>query len=996
MFFPFVNLNPRQQQAVTAPLGPVLVVAGPGTGKTRVLTERIRHLVSRHGAQPDSILALTFTNRAAGELTERLSDLQTTGHREIQAATFHRFCLNVLRKHAVEAGLHPHFTLADPDLQRTVLYRSVPNLNVEESNLLNTLRHLESIKRRRRQTEDTLSKGDRELYKAYTQEMERGRLLDFDDLITRTIDLFRNHPAILVQYQTQFVHILVDEFQDTDRSQYELLLLLAGRQRSLFVVTDSRQTIYAWRSADPENLARLRQDFPELTFPLVLEENYRSSRAILEAASTILTSSHEDQSSVRPTREGEPLRVVSFPSHLDEARFFLGDIKALLQKSDLHASDIAILYPQHAIGDEIERVFMEGSLPSSLAHQRGTFEQPVIRRCLSVLRYALDSENDAGLEDFLRKELDAFDHAIYPALRAHQRNTGTQSFKQAVFDYIEDAPRETRRLVQRVVGLAGSAASALQHGSRTTFSSLVTDLLDQLNVETEPSVRAELDRVTDPIVIPEVISLTRRLGPILDAGGRIYITGDEVLAHLVARILRRGFRGKVEVLVATRGDRIDLSGNTIALSVDLNPTGPVLSLNSQEMGPVSTAYKTVQSLITPPDRDLQDYVAFDVETTDLDLDRAEIIELGAVRVRQGSIVGRFHTRVRPQGEVSPGAIETHGITNADLADAPAFRDAGNRFLNFVGNDVLIAHNGYGFDFRVLNREFNRHSLTRMPNARFDTLPMARSYYPEDPNSVDALAERFGIDIESGRHRALDDARFLHQIVQGLLRERAARARKGALESALDTVALALLFQPTGEESRWSREEEALYNLGGMRLLSPTNTECVSLCRAFPRLSPEILSSRIRTALREEPTASKLASQAPEQMQRLRNLSKSLERKSSSTREAIEQLLDFAGLYRLESDRRSSNAVHLLTLHAAKGLEFRHVYICGLEEKTLPNARAVNTGNPSEMEEQRRLLYVGMTRAMDRLTLTSSAQRPGRSNLQASRFLADIPLHLRER
>jgi DNA polymerase III epsilon subunit family exonuclease len=991
-----VNLNPRQQQAVTAPLGPVLVVAGPGTGKTRVLTERIRHLITHHGERPDSILALTFTNRAASELTERLSDIQTAGHRDIQAATFHRFCLNVLRKHAEKAGLHPHFTLADPDLQRTVLYRSIPNLNAEESNLLNTLRHLESIKRKRRETDHTLSKGDRELYDAYAREMERGRLLDFDDLITRSIDLFREHPTILSEYQTQFSHILVDEFQDTDRSQYQLLHALTGQQRSLFIVTDSRQTIYAWRSADPENLARLRGDFPELSTPLVLEENYRSSRTILEAADTILTPSAEGHSQIRPTREGERLRVLSFTSHLNEARFLLGDIKALLKKGDLHASDIAVLYPQHAIGDEIERAFMEGSLPSSLAHQRGTFEQPVIRRCLSVLRYALDSENDAGLEDFLRKELDAFDHAIYPAIRAYQRNEGIRHFKRAVFDYIEDAPRETRRLVQRVVGLAGSAASALQHGSRLPFSSLVADLLDQLNVETEPSVRAELERVTDPFAIPQVNTLAQRLRPILDARGRIYITGDEVLAHLVARIFRRGLRGTVEVLVATRGDRIDLSEGTIALSVDPDPTGPVLSLTSRDMGPVLTAYKTVQSLITPPDRDLRDYVAFDVETTDLDLDRAEIIEMGAVRVRQGAIVGRFHTMVRPKGPVSQGAIDTHGITNDALTDAPAFREAGDRFLNFVGNDVLIAHNGYGFDFRVLNREFDRHGLARMPNARFDTLPMARSYYPEGPNSVDALAERFGIDIESGRHRAFDDARFLHQIIQGLLGERAARGRKGALESALDTVALALLFQPSHQDARWSSEEETLYNLGGMRLLSPSNTECVSLCRAFPRLSPEVLSSRIRTALREEPTASKLASQAPEQMQRLRNLSKTLERKAAATREAIEQLLDFAGLYRLESDRRPVNAVHLLTLHAAKGLEFRHVYICGLEEKTLPNARAVNTGNPSEMEEQRRLLYVGMTRAMDRLTLTSSAQRPRRSNLQTSRFLADIPLHLRER
>ncbi len=989
-----MNLNPRQLQAVHAPIGPVLVVAGPGTGKTRVLTERIRYLVTCHGAPPESILALTFTNRAAGELADRLTDIQPLDQ-PIQAATFHRFCLNVLRTHASTAGLHPRFALADPDLQRTVLYRSIPNLSAEESNLLNTVRHLEAIKRKRREDDHPLSTGDRELYEAYTEEMKRERLLDFDDLITLSIDLFRKNPSVLADYQNRCAHILVDEFQDTDRSQYELLHLLAERSRSLFVVTDARQTIYAWRSADPENLVRLRRDFPKLSPPLTLEENYRSSRNILAAASAVITPSSNEPSPIRSMREGAPIRVLAFPSSLDEARFMLGEIKSQLGQDDLQPPDIAVLYPQHAIGDEIERVFMEGTLPCSLAHQRGTFEQPVIRHCLSALRYALNSENDAGLEDFLRKELDAFDLAIYPAIRAHQRQRGT-SFKQAVFDYIQTAPRETRRLVERVVGLAGSAAGALQHGSRQSFSSLVSDLLDQLHQETEPTVRAELERVSDPAALSEVTSVAQHVSTILDRKGRIYVTGDEVLAHLVARILRRGFRGNgAEILVASRGHRMDLSDEAIALSVDRNPVDPLLSLTSDGMGPVLTAYKVVQLLLTPSDRDLQDYVALDVETTDIDLDRAEIIELGAVRVRRGNIIGRFHTMVRPRGKVTPGAVETHGITNAALSDAPTFRDAGHRFVNFVGNDVLIAHNGYGFDFRVLNREFDRNGLARIPNARFDTLPLARSYYPEGPNSVDALADRFKIDIETGRHRALHDARFLHQIVQGLMRERAARARKGALESALDTVALALLFQPSDFDRRWTPEEEILYNLGGMRLLGPSNTECASLCRAFPRLSPETLATRIRSALREEPTASKLASQAPEQMQRLKNLSKTFERRTSTTREAIEQLLDFAGLHRLESDRQRSNAVHLLTLHAAKGLEFRHVYICGLEEKTLPNARAVNTGNRDEMDEQRRLLYVGMTRAKDRLTLTHAERRPGRANLEPSHFLADILPHLRQ-
>lgn len=975
--------------------GPVLVSAGPGTGKTRVLTERIRHLISEHGIPSESILALTFTNRAAGELGNRLRDVAEGS--TVYAGTFHRFCLSVLRKHTEAAGLDPHFAVADSGLQRTILYRTIPNLSADEPNLLNTQRHLESIRRRDREPDAALGRGDQEMLDAYREQMRIGKLVDFDDLLTRTLDLFMTRRDVLNTYQDQYRYVLVDEFQDTDRTQYELLKQLALPAGRLFVVTDSRQTIYAWRSADPENFNRLHHDFPGLVGPIALTQNYRSGRAIIDAAAALAEPQADERSAVGISGSLGSVRVRRFPTHRIEGRFILDDIRHQLKSGLVAPSDVAVLYPQHAVGDELERIFMEGHLPAVLAHQRGTFQQPIVLRCLTLLRYALSSDSDPGFEDFLRRELDAIDHGLYPAIRAFQRDHAVATFKQAAFDFVEEAPEEARREVQRVAGLAGSAASALQHGSRLPLSSLVSDLLDQLHAEDQPTVRGILDLIGDPKEDNNACRIAAGLATVIAAKGRINVVGnDEALGNLIARLLHRALHQTgVDVCIAQRTDRLEVTPASAVISLDhgSNELTPFLALPSVGAGPVLTTLKACQLLVTHPGNDLQDYVAFDLETTDLNIGRAEVIEIGAVRVRNGAVVGRFHTFVCPRGDVSPGATETHGLTRDQLVDAPPFVEAGARFSAFVGNDILIAHNGYGYDFRVLNREFYRHELPKLPNAKLDTLPMSRSYFSDSRHTIDALCERFGIRVGERSHRALDDARLLYQVFESIRTERAARARKSALEHLVDTVALALLYTP---RERWSNEAEAFFNLGGVRLLSPANTEITDLCRRMGRLRPERIVSRIHTILREPPSATQLASLAPEQMQRLRNLAKTFERRAGSTPEAIEQLLDFAGLHHFESDRRPANAVNLLTLHAAKGLEFRHVYIAGLEERSLPNARAVNTGDEREMEEQRRLLYVGMTRAMERLTLTSAASRPGRSNLQMSRFIEEIPPHLRER
>ena len=998
-------LNPAQKEAVTAPVGPLLILAGPGTGKTRVLTERVRHLVEVLCVPPQHILALTFTNKAAGEMVARLRRSPgETRAAEITAGTFHRFCMGILREYCETAGLPPHFSVADADLQRTLLYRAVPGLNLEETNLTNALHNLSRLKRQCRYDPDrSLSPGDRRLLQAYEAELRSNHLVDFDDLITIARDLLRDHDDILQACRDRFRHILVDEFQDTDRDQYEIVRMLARSHRSLFVVADDEQSIYGWRNADPENIQRFREEFIGCADPIVLEENYRSSEAIVRLARALIANNeifHERDLHAR--KQGALVRAVAFDTFRDEGRFIVADIARRLDETPgLAYPQIAVLYPQHALGAELEKIFMDAGIPCQMAQTRGLFDQPTLHRALSVLRYALDGGDDASLEHFLRRELDVADPALYPAVRALQKRDNLDSFKQAAFQYPKEASEGESLEVERALGLAGVVANAAQKQAGVSLPDLVDDILDQLNTSALPSLKNHLDSIEDPFELPGFADAVDSLLPLYRNGGRIFVAcRDEILRHILTQTLQ-GALPRPGLTVAPPGSRLALQPDALVLFFDPEPPAPSGRfvhvgdiLRQAEIGPPLAALKLCQALTCADLCDyLPDYTAFDIETTDLDVDGAEIVEIGAVRVRGGREVDRFHTLVRPGGPITPGAQQTHGISAAEVAGAPRFGEIYPKFRAFFGADVLIAHNGYAFDFQVLNRQVRRSGCPRLPNPTLDTLPMARSYSPQVRHNIDALCERYGIKMDGHRHRALDDARYLHRAFEGLKQERTSRYRRMAHERLLDRVALGMLFQEAyTRENRFAPEDNVHFKLGAQRLLGPANTLIRELARRFPRLDADRLRAQTRMWLQDAPRPEALAAHAPDGVQRFRDQAAASSVGASSLRGAIRNFLDFADLYHPGDDAPSRDAVNLLTLHAAKGLEFREVYICGLEDRILPNVRALKSGGQKELEEQRRLLYVGITRAMDRLTLTCVRHRPGRDMLP-SRFWDELQLKL---
>ncbi len=977
-----ITLNARQREAVTAPIGPVLVLAGPGTGKTRVLTERIAYLVSKRGVHPENILALTFTNKAAAELQIRLSrTLSKDAAEAVTAGTFHRFCISVLRQHRETVELPPHFGIADEDLQRTLIYRAFPRLNPNESNLNNVMQNVNRLKWQRRYKRP-MKKGDAALLDQYEAELKKNRLIDFDDLIFLAHDLLHSHRQILMDYRAQFQHILVDEFQDTDPVQYALVYLLSAAHRSIFVVADDEQSIYGWRHARPEHIEQFQDDFLKGHLPVFLEENYRSSAEILHLARVFIAKNDVlFERSIRTQRSGRRVRGMAFDTFEEEGQFIAGDIWDRIRETpDLSHRDIAVLYPQHAIGSELERIFMRANVPCLMAHRRGLFDQPVIRRALSVLRYALDGANDASLELFLRRELEAVDPKLYPAVREFQRQKNIGSFKQAAFLYPRTVSEEEGVDVERALGLAGVVHNAVQRGAVASLPHLVDDILDQLNTSELPSLKNHLDDIVDPLELSGLDTVLNRLLALWRRGGTLYVAcRDEVLRHMLTTLIRDALaRPGLVIREAVPGSRLDVLSDTLILSFDKDPPKTpkhFLHLGGLACGAVLAALKLCQAIrcVDLPAY-MPEYTAFALETASDDPDHAQITALSAVRVRDGHVVDTFYSPVRLR--------ENKGT-------APTFQEIYLSFQAFVGIDILVAHNGYAFDFQVLHREARRNGRSRMPNPTVDILPMARSYGATAARALRPLCKRYDIASDPNDPPALARALALHRVFEAMKKERASRYRRMTHERLLDQVALGLLFRARdgAKNTEFSREEHVHFDLGAQRLLGPANLCIRNLVRHYPRLDADRLRGQTRMLLGEDPRPDVLALHAPDQIQRFRDLCERHGAAATSLQEGIRNLLDFADLYKVELDTPDRDAVHLLTLHAAKGLEFREVYICGLEDRILPNARALNS---ADLAEQRRLLYVGITRAMDRLTLSCVRHRPGR-NMTPSRFWDDLGL-----
>jgi len=400
------GLNPEQQKAVKTTEGPLLIMAGAGSGKTRVLTHRIAYLIEEKGVKPDNILAITFTNKAAREMKERIHLMLGEKSEQIWISTFHSMCVRILRREIDRIGYSRNFTILDSSDQLSVIKAICRDKNLDSkqfepksfqyiiSNLKNELITPDEYAK---QAGNLLEKKACEVYEEYQRRLKRNDSLDFDDLIMKTIQLFKRLPEVLEFYQRKFQYIHVDEYQDTNRAQYMLVKMLAARFKNLCVVGDSDQSIYAWRGADISNILSFEKDYLGAQI-IMLEQNYRSTKVILQAANEVIkrNAGRKDKKLWTENPEGKMIKHYVASREYDEAQYVVSQI---LEQKRLHGrklSDIAILYRTNAQSRIMEEYLLKSNIEYTIVGGIKFYDRKEIKDILAYLRLIANPNDDAS------------------------------------------------------------------------------------------------------------------------------------------------------------------------------------------------------------------------------------------------------------------------------------------------------------------------------------------------------------------------------------------------------------------------------------------------------------------------------------------------------------------------------------------------------------------------------------------------------------------------
>ena len=406
------DLNPKQKEAVLATEGPVLILAGPGSGKTKTLTYRIAYLMER-GVSPENILAVTFTNKAADEMRTRIHALinnqQLTANSPLFIGTFHSLAVRILRAHASKISFLPNFTIYDEDDSLALIKEAMKELAINPkqfpagmiSNIISSLKNeLTSPEKYAEDSglSDLFPKTVHKVYELYQKRLREANSLDFDDLLFNTCLLFKRHPEILEKYQNQYKYINVDEWQDTNLSQYTLISMLAGQQRNIAVVGDDAQAIYSFRGADYRNISNFEKDWPEAK-TIILDQNYRSTQTILDAAREVIghNQTQKEKKLWTENGRGEELVVAAAENEKGEAEFVLSKMRELLESGYL-LKDIAVLYRTNAQSRPLEEVFLENNFPYKIIGGVKFYQRKEVKDILAYLRFLLNSADLISLK----------------------------------------------------------------------------------------------------------------------------------------------------------------------------------------------------------------------------------------------------------------------------------------------------------------------------------------------------------------------------------------------------------------------------------------------------------------------------------------------------------------------------------------------------------------------------------------------------------------------
>jgi len=497
----FADLNPTQREAVAATEGPVLVVAGAGSGKTRVLTFRIAHLIRDLGVAPGSILAITFTNKAANEMRERVGQLVGGVVRSMWVSTFHSACVRILRREATRLGYRSGFSIYDDSDSLRLIRMVLKDLDLDTkrfpekamraiiSNAKNELIDYESFAH---QGDGFYHEQVADVYRLYQQRLVEASAMDFDDLLMVTVELFAAFPSVLEHYQQRFRYVLVDEYQDTNRAQYMLVKQLTDAHRNLCVVGDSDQSIYKFRGADIRNIRDFEKDYPDARV-IILDQNYRSTETILEAANSVIANNTKRTPkhlwSDRGT--GSPIMRFEAEDEHDEAGYIVDEIERL-QNDGFNLADIAVFYRTNAMSRVVEDVFVRRAIPYSVVGSVKFYDRKEVKDAIAYLKMLVNPADEVSVKRVINEPRRGIGNTTIAHLDRFSQSRGISFFEGLT--RVAEVPQLNARAQNAVLEFTGLYemlhAKAEENGVEAAVQAVLDDTGIVAAYESERTVEA--------------------------------------------------------------------------------------------------------------------------------------------------------------------------------------------------------------------------------------------------------------------------------------------------------------------------------------------------------------------------------------------------------------------------------------------------------------------------------------------------------------------------
>lgn len=506
------TLNPKQKEAVLHTDGPLLILAGAGSGKTRVLTHRIAYLIDECGVNPWNIMAITFTNKAAGEMRERVDNLVGFGAESIWVSTFHSSCVRILRRHIENLGYTTSFSIYDSDDQKTLMRQVFKTLDIDTKQFKerSVLAAISSAKDKLITPEEFLlnaggdfrEKKTGEIYKEYQKQLKKNNALDFDDLIVKTVELFQNNPQILDYYQERFRYIMVDEYQDTNMAQFKLVSLLASKYRNLCVVGDDDQSIYRFRGADIQNILSFENTFPG-TMVIKLEQNYRSTQNILDAANEVIRHNfgRKDKTLWTANGEGDKILFKQFDTAKDEADFVVRQIR----DSGYSYQDQAVLYRTNAQSRLLEERCIFYNVPYRLVGGVNFYQRKEIKDILAYLKTIANGVDDLSVIRIInvpKRGIGATTIGRVTAFASEHNMSFYDTLKEAKqIPGIGKAAEKISRFIAQM-----EAFRAMAYSEEYSMKDLIDHILEDTGYEEELQEEGEIEAQTRLENIEELIN----------------------------------------------------------------------------------------------------------------------------------------------------------------------------------------------------------------------------------------------------------------------------------------------------------------------------------------------------------------------------------------------------------------------------------------------------------------------------------------------------------